>query len=147
MADQADIHAIPDLMIDDGDAIRLVGSRCQNCGSPFFPAVSRCANPDCDNSSIVGARFGGQGTLWSYARQNYAPPDPVLRDEPFVPYVLGLVDLDDGLRIFGRIDTDDETQLEVNARVEIVSGHLGTDEAGAPRIGWKFRPLNGRGRK
>ena len=86
------------------------------------------------------AAFGPRGRLWSCAIQDYPPPAPARYDEPYQPYAMGVVDLDDGLRVLGRISTDDPRRLEVDVEVELVLEPLCHDEQSNALITWKFRP-------
>src|SRR3990172_8798234 len=99
---------------------RLQGSRCTTCETPYFPRSAVCHNPECNDSRIEEAEFGPSGTLWSLAIQDYPPPAPVKFDKPYKPYAMGVVDLDDGLRVLGRISVDDPHAIEAGARVEMV---------------------------
>jgi uncharacterized OB-fold protein len=85
--------------------------------------------------------FGPSGTLWSFAIQDYPPPAPVKFDEPYKPYAMGFIDLDDGLRVLGRIDVEDPYSIEPGIKVRLVLGALAHDAEGNQIIGWKFRPV------
>ena len=87
------------------------------------------------------ASFGPRGTLWSCARQDYEPPAPVRYDKPFEPYAMGVIDLDDGLRVLGRVVTDDLDALAPGAAVELIIEALCHDEEGGEVVSWKFRTL------
>jgi uncharacterized OB-fold protein len=123
---------------------RLLGSRCATCATPYFPASPICRNPSCANSAMEDAAFGPSGTLWSYTIQYYPPPPPVKYDEPFEPYALGLIDLAEGLRVLGRISTDDVKSVAAGADVELVIEKLCTGPDGGDVITWKFRQVAGR---
>jgi uncharacterized OB-fold protein len=135
------VHAAPGLFSETDEGPRLLGSRCRGCGAVYFPKDSVCHNPDCDDPSTEDACFGPQGRIWSCAVQNYAPPPPVVTEDPYEPYAVGVIDLDDGLRVMGRIDIDDPMQVQVGGRVELVVGRIGADEAGNDIVTWMFRPI------
>jgi len=117
--------------------IRLLGSRCATCGSAAFPAVDICRNPTCSESMILPATFGGPGRLWGRTVLRYPPPQPALKDDPYVPLVVGLVDLDDGLRLFTRLVEHDGPIL-VGQAVVMTDLALGADSDGVVRWGWAF---------
>lgn len=133
--------AVEGLFTDGPHGARLMGSRCATCGTPYFPRSSVCRHPDCSHSDVEDARFGGRGTLWSYSIQSYPPPAPARFDEPYEPYAVGVVDLDDGLRVVGRMDVDDPSTLTVGATVELVVGALCHEADGAALVSWMFRPV------
>jgi len=123
---------------------RLLGSRCRSCGAPYFPKAALCHHPRCTNGETEDTEFGPRGKLWSWAIQNYPPGAPALFDEPYVPYAIGVVDLDDGLRVVGRMSVDDLDSLQADAEVELTIEPIcrdGRDEEGRQLMTWKFKPL------
>lgn len=134
------VPAVEGLFTDDDGVARLLGSRCATCGTPYFPASSLCHHPDCDDSATEDASFGPSGTVWSYSVQNYPPPPPARYDEPFEPYALCVVDLDDGLRVVGRMAADD-AGLEVGSKVELALGPICHEDDGTEVISWMFRSV------
>lgn len=127
------------LFVEAPEGPRLVGSRCRTCKTPYFPKSAVCHNPDCKGSRIEDALFGPAGTLWSVAVQDYPPPPPAKFDKPYQPYAMGVVDLDDGLRVLGRMTADDPRSVQVGARVEIVIEPLCHDDDGNEIVSWKFK--------
>lgn len=130
-----------DLFAETPEGARLLGSRCASCGMPYFPRTSFCHNPDCVDRKVEDALFGPRGTLWSCAIQNYPPPPPTLYDEPYAPYALGIVDFPEGLRVLGRIQTDDPASLRLGSEVELIVDRIHGDADGNEIVSWKFRPL------
>src|SRR5258708_23408770 len=64
---------------------RLVGSRCRECGTYFFPAESAfCRNPGCSSTQLHETPLSNTGTLWSYTVNHYPPPPPSLAEPPYV---------------------------------------------------------------
>jgi len=129
------------LFTETADGPRLLGSKCASCGTPYFPRSAVCHNPECSESKMEDASFGPRGTLWSVAIQNYPPPLPARYEEPYTPYALGMVDMPEGLRVLGRISTDDPEGVQVDSQVELVLERLYLDEDGNEVITWKFRPI------
>ena len=123
------------------DGPRLLGSRCASCATPYFPRSAVCHNPECGKSQMEEASFGPRGTLWSCAIQNYPPPAPARYEEPYTPYALGMVDMPKGLRVLGRISTDDPEGVQVGVEVELVLERLYLDENGDEVITWMFKPI------
>jgi uncharacterized OB-fold protein len=135
------VHAVEGLFTETADGPRLLGSKCKECGACYFPRDTVCHNPDCGEPAMEDTSFGPTGVIWSCAVQNYAPPPPVLTKEPFEPYAMGMIDLDDGLRVMGRIDIDDPMNAKVGGKVELVVGTLCADEEGNDIVTWMFRPI------
>lgn len=129
------------LFAETAEGPRLLGSRCAACRTPYFPRSEVCHNPDCREKQMEEAAFGPRGTLWSCAIQDYPPPPPARYDEPYKPYAMGVVDLAEGLRVLGRMSTDDPGSLQVGMDVELVLEPLCHDEDGTAVMTWKFRPV------
>ena len=129
------------LFTETAEGPRLLGSKCASCGTPYFPRSAVCHNPECRDSKMEEARFGPRGTLWSCAIQNYPPPLPARYEEPYTPYTLGMVDMPEGLRVLGRISTDDPEGVAVGVEVELVLERLYVDEDENEVVTWKFKPI------
>ncbi len=102
---------------------KLVVQRCESCGKHQLYGRALCKFCGGD---VTWVDASGQGTVFSFTviRQNYSRP---FRD--WIPYVVALVDLDEGPRVMTNIvgcDPDDVViGMDVVARFEVVS-----DEAG-----------------
>lgn len=128
--------SVAGLFSEEGGA-RLLGARCRSCQTPYFPTPSHCRNPDCAQSELAAEAFTGGGRLWSYSVANFAPPAPHKYDQPFQPYVIGVVDLDQGLRVVGQMVGSAE-EMKVDARVELVIDPI-YHEDGKAFTSWKFK--------
>ena len=92
------IFALPD---GTDQAVRLCGSRCDECGAVFHPARPVCLA--CHGRVLSDARFSGAGTL--YACTHVAMPlRPGMRTGR--DYWVAQVDLDDGPRVQGLLAPD-----------------------------------------
>lgn len=130
--------SVAGLFSEEGGA-RLHGSRCASCNTPYFPKAAQCRNPDCGESKMETCSFSGDGVLWSYSVADFAPPPPHKYDLPFVPYVIGVVDLDNGLRVVGQM-VDGLDAMRVGARAKLVIEPI-YHEADKARTSWKFKLL------
>lgn len=129
------------LFTETADGPRLLGSKCVNCDTPYFPKAAICHNPGCNESRLEDAQFGPHGTLWGYTIQYYPPPPPAKYDEPYEPYAIGLVDMAEGLRVLSRISADHPEAVTVRANVELVIEKLYTDTQGNDVSTFKFREV------
>lgn len=131
-----------------GSTVHLQGSRCNQCGTPYFPRNTlACRNPFCtgtkDGSELSEYQFSTRGRIWSYADARYKPPPPYVSPEPFVPYVVAAVELEEErMVILGQVvpgfTVDD---LAVGMPVESTLGVLYTDDEAEHTI-WMWRPVD-----
>lgn len=135
------IESAEGLFADTPNGPRLLGSRCATCETPYFPRSSGCHNPDCDLSKMEDILLGPKGTIWSLSIQTYPPPPPVVCSDPFEPFAAAMVDLEEGLRVLGRIHAEDPGAVQVGDEVELVLASLGRDPDGNDVISWQFKPL------
>jgi len=75
----------------------LSTSRCRACGHMTFPPKPIC--PECWGREVEWVDLAGTGSLYSYTEVSAAPA--TFADE--APYVLCLVDLDEGVRCLSRV--------------------------------------------
>jgi uncharacterized OB-fold protein len=78
---------------------QVVVGRCLDCQRNFFPHLPSC--PRCGGRRLADQVTAGSGTVYSWVRAHRSLSDP-----PAVapPYVVATVELDDGCRLFGRIE-------------------------------------------
>ena len=108
----------------------LMVQRCQACESHLAPGTARCT--ECWSESLAWVQASGQGTLFSYSIVHHIG-HPGFRDE--VPYVIAVVELEEGPRLNTNIVRGDDTELKVGIPVEVVFEAL-SEEISIP----KFRP-------
>jgi hypothetical protein len=102
---------------------KLLVQRCESCG--HFQLYGRAVCTVCwGEVSWVEASGRGEVATWTVIRQNYSRP---FRD--WIPYVVALVDLEEGPRLMTNIvgcDPDEVTMgMKVVARFEEVSEDAG----------------------
>lgn len=121
----------------------LIGTRCKRCGTYFFPKQSHyCKNPACDSTDFDEVELSRTGKVWSYTNACYKPPEPFVAPEPFEPYALAAVELDqEKMVILGQVaDGLSVDDLKVGMEMELVLEPLHeTDED--IKVTWKWRPL------
>ncbi|EEA03087.1 protein of unknown function DUF35 [Burkholderia sp. H160] len=74
----------------------MLGAKCSHCETPIYPVITAC--PQCGNCGFVASPLPALGTLYSYSVVHMGPKGVD------VPYIVGYVDLSEGLRVFGRIE-------------------------------------------
>jgi uncharacterized OB-fold protein len=96
-------------------AHRLLVRRCDGCGGLHFPPRRAC--PQCWSEQTSWHDVSGRGSLYSYSvvRENDLP---AFRDA--VPYVVAVVELDEGPRLMTTVVDSSAAALGVDAPVEVV---------------------------
>jgi uncharacterized OB-fold protein len=78
---------------------KVMGTRCLDCGTLFFPPRAQCYK--CLTSNMEWFEVSGKGKLVSYSKLKYAP----IGFENDLPYYIAVVDYGD-YKVFGRIAGD-----------------------------------------
>lgn len=90
---------------------RLMGSRCRKCGALSVPPRSVCIK--CYGSEMEWVEMEGRGKLVAFTSIAIGPP--FMTREGYDrkrPYVCGVVELDRGARVVGRIEGVDGSKPE-----------------------------------
>lgn len=121
---------------------RLLGSRCRACGTCYFPkAIEYCRNPACDSSEFEEVPLSREGRIWSYTNAAYAPPEPFVAPDPYVPFAIAAVELEaERMVVLGQVVSGvDVGALKVGQKVELVLETLYCDDSSEKLI-WKWKP-------
>lgn len=121
---------------------QLLGTRCTSCGSYFFPRENTfCRNPECSSSELVEVPLSRRGRLWSYTQNQYAPPPPYVPSDPFEPYTVAAVELEEErMVVLGQVAPGVEpAALEAGIEMELVLGTLFEDDENEYLV-WNWRP-------
>lgn len=145
MSDKTQQAALEGWMTLDADNPRLIGSRCTECGTYYFPKQSLfCRNPHCSSESFEDTPLSNKGRIWSYTNANYQPPEPYVSPDPFEPFTIAAVELEEekmvivGQTIAGLTCED----LKVGMPVELTIDTLYEDKD-SQRMIWKWQLAEG----
>jgi uncharacterized OB-fold protein len=116
---------------DNAKKHKLTLKKCKDCGHIDHPPYLYCTNCHSDNSEWVEA--SGKGKLVAYAINTYMVPFPFWDD---MPYVVAMIDLDEGVRMISNIVECDHDQLKNGMELEVVFDDV-SDEFTLP----KWRPV------
>jgi uncharacterized OB-fold protein len=121
---------------------QLMGARGMQSGSYFWPtALAVSGNPTRPGEEREPALLSRRGRLWSWTTNHYAPPEPYVSPDPFVPYTVCAVELDvEQMVVLGQLATGaDAGQLEVGMPMELVLGPLYEDDE-HEYVVWQWAP-------
>ncbi len=132
--------AIPRFWREIPSRYNLYGSKCGNCGLLDFPPRTVC--PRCGRKSVgkmERVKLKGRGAVVTYTVVHDAPA----QYEIMKPYVLAIIEMEEGCRLTSQIIDVDPTQVKIGMPVEATFRKLGQDgEAGVINYGYKFRPAS-----
>lgn len=114
---------------------RLEAVRCQHCGHVYFPPRLVCAN--CRHTSFDTIRLNDEGKVVTFTVVRVAS-DKFLHQ---TPYVVGIVELNDGVRVTMQIVDTDVDKVEIGQKVKVVFRRIQEDgRAGILCYGYKGVP-------
>jgi uncharacterized OB-fold protein len=124
----------PALYTEAGDGLALIGQRCRDCGKIAFPRKRVC--PECFGEHLGGQVLSRTGVLHTFTRTHTGVPHLAK------PYVIGLVDVPEGIRLLTLIEDYEpyEEVLRAGLKMEMIIAPLMTDENGTVLHSYKFRP-------
>jgi uncharacterized OB-fold protein len=128
----------------DGERAVLLGSRRRSTGVVKFPAERPAlfdGSPD-TQADIEPLELCTEGTLYTFTTQEFPPPLPYKgnRDpKTFLPYIVGFVELEDGLLVESLIIDAAAGDLRIGQPMVSATTTLET-EAGESFLTFAFRP-------
>jgi hypothetical protein len=130
--------AIPRFWREIQSRYNLIGTKCGSCGSVDFPPRAVC--PTCGRKSIgkmQRVKLKGTGQVVTYTVIHDAP----VNFEMQKPYVVAIVETDEGVRLTSQIIDVEPDEVTIGMRVQAAFRRLGQEgAAGVIHYGYKFRP-------
>ncbi len=112
---------------------RLAGSSCLDCHAPFFPPIRKCRR--CGSVSMKPQEMPTTGKLISYTFLH----EVMAGFEEITPLPIGLIELDNGVKIISQIADSSEGELVIGQRMRAVFRKIKSDgAAGLIFYGYKF---------
>jgi uncharacterized OB-fold protein len=93
---------------------RLLVQRCDDCGTSVWYPRLRCTG--CFSERLTWVESSGAGAVYTF-NVMHKPANPMTADE--APYVIALVDLDDGYRMLTNISGCPPESVRCGQRVEV----------------------------
>ncbi|HYB38553.1 MAG TPA: OB-fold domain-containing protein [Mycobacterium sp.] len=132
----------PDISTWPDENPQLIGSRCGDCGATTFPTQARC--PHCSRGAMSELLLPRRGTLVAWTTQGFLPGAPYAGKETpktFIPFGVGLVQLEDVIRVEGRLTENDPAKLRFGMEVELTMVPFTTDDEGNEVVTFAFQPV------
>jgi uncharacterized OB-fold protein len=99
---------------------KLMAGKCTKCGKIHLPPRPLCDN--CYSQQFEWLEISGQGKLLTYSVIHIAPQ----QFQALAPYAVGIVELENGLKIPGMIQGATEEQLKIGMELAIDFGTCST---------------------
>ena len=120
---------------------RLIGSRCERCGTVTFPRQGSC--PRCTSQDVEETLLSDRGTLWSWTIQCFRPKSPPYAGtesaEDFEPYGVGYVELPGEVRVEARLTESDPERLRIDMPMRLTLVPAPGDPTA---VTFAFRPVD-----
>ncbi|MBU3738142.1 MAG: Zn-ribbon domain-containing OB-fold protein [Rhodoferax sp.] len=108
---------------------RLVVRHCRACGKRHFMPRSLC--PTCWSDDLEWIDCSGRGSVYSFSIVYRAP---TLDFAQTAPYVIALVDLEEGPRMFANVVGPGALEVRIGELVQVTFEPRGTDGALMPQF-------------
>ncbi len=127
--------SVPRLWRNIQERYNLLGVHCEACGEDFFPTRRLC--PNCRRKGkLVEKNMPQTGKIYSYSKV-FSGPEGFEFETPFF---LGVIELDNAVRVLSQIVDSNEEDIKLNAPVKAVFRRIqASGEQGAIAYGFKFK--------
>jgi uncharacterized protein len=114
---------------------KLMAGKCQKCGKIHLPPRPLCDN--CYSQEFEWIEVSGKGKLLTYTIIHVAPP----QFQALAPYTLGIVQLENALKLPGMVSGVAEGQLQVGLGLTIDFKACSVGQAWPQWQRYCFKPL------
>jgi len=94
---------------------RLLIRVCNSCGTKHFMPRNQC--PECWSPDLEWKQSEGGGEVYTFSIVHRAPTPDFGTN---TPYVIAMIDLDEGVRLFANIVGEDALSISIGDRVQLV---------------------------
>ncbi|MEM3506277.1 MAG: Zn-ribbon domain-containing OB-fold protein [Candidatus Bathyarchaeia archaeon] len=92
---------------------KFAAVKCKECNSLYIPPKQICSK--CYSSNLEWVFLSGKGKLISFTIIHIAPPE----FQGLAPYIIGIVKLNEGIKLLGIIKNIDVEKLKIGMDLEI----------------------------
>jgi len=113
-----------------------LGILCHECKKKSFPITQYC--PHCSSENIAELKLAQTGKILHFTRVSQTAEELMF----CAPYIIGLIELDDGIKVTGQITDIKFVELSEGTKVRMVFRALSKNgEEGLIGYGFKFVPI------
>jgi hypothetical protein len=102
---------------------KIMATLCKKCGKKYYPPRADCS--DCMRSEMEWKPIGGEGKLVTFTKI-YVPPEHFAIRQPMMPFSsvqfepcpIGILEVEDGLRIMGWMPKIDLKKIRVGMKLK-----------------------------
>jgi len=113
---------------------KLMASRCLKCGKIHLPPRPMCDN--CFSQDFEWLQISGKGKLVTYTVIHVAPQ----QFQVLAPYAVGIVELENGLKIPGMIQGTTQEHLKIGMELNLDFGTCSTSQQWPQWPRYCFKP-------
>jgi len=114
---------------------KLMAGKCRKCGKIHLPPRPLC--DECFSQEFEWVKVSGKGKLLTYTVIHIAPQ----QFQAIAPYAVGIVQLENGLKIPGMITGATQEQLKIGMELTIDFGTCNTAQPWPQWPRYCFKPL------
>lgn len=100
------------LAIQKEKSDKLIGLKCADCGTFHPKGVVAC--PGCGGENLAEQESTGKGIIYTFTVMKFVPAGP---HKGRAPYVIAVVETDDGMRLSAIVETDDVDAVKIGDKV------------------------------
>ena len=113
-----------------------LGILCQNCREKSYPITEYC--PHCSSEDLEEIKIAREGKILHFTKVSQTAESMMFN----TPYIVGLIELNDGIRITGQITDSRYEDLKEGMKIRMVFRVLSKDgKEGLIGYGYKFVPI------
>jgi len=113
---------------------KLMAGKCTKCGKIHLPPRTLCDN--CFSQEFTWTEISGKGTLLTFSVIHIAPQ----QFQALAPYAVGIIELENGLKLPGMISGVTQEQLHIGMPLTIDFGTCNTAQAWPQWPRYCFKP-------
>ena len=112
-----------------------LGILCHDCQVKSFPVTKYC--PECSSEKVEEIKLAQTGKILHFTKVSQTADEMMFN----APYIIGLIELDDGIRVTGQITDTISEDLKEGMNVKMIFRVLSKNgEEGLIGYGFKFAP-------